>query len=96
MTGTICKRPRGRPTPIIQLAADPELSPEERLALCVVVQAAFDLARLRRKKTDLLQVERGVWLDLDELLAFFRSRWCNVLLGTTGMSGVELLERMGL
>lgn len=93
MEAGIYKTPQGRPTPMNRLASDPELHPEERLALCIVAQAAHDLRRMKEKKKRTMQIE-GDWLDQDDLVAFFRSRWCSLLLNTTGMSGTELLEKL--
>lgn len=73
--------------PVQKLAADQELEPFERLALSVVALAAHDLRRVRGSGESLLPIGSGTILNNDELHLFFRSRWCNVLLCTTGMSG---------
>ena len=80
---------RGRPIPREEYDGEPH----ENLAVAVVAQAVKDAQDLASGKLiPLVSVSASKW----ELINFFRSKWCDTLLGCTNVSGEEIIERMHL
>jgi hypothetical protein len=84
------KPKRGRPD--TKILNDRELTPHENLALSIVGTAVADAKRLRANKAP----KSTKVVDQFELLNFFRSRWCAILLGTTEITGEDIMDKVGL
>ena len=72
-----------------------ELTPWENLAMAIVQLAVSDAKVLTERgvaKATLGHRPVSKW----ELINFFRSRWCAVLLGLTELDGDAIAERTGL
>lgn len=71
------------------------LLPHEALAIAIVQQAVRDTKDcVENRPYYIAQEATGV--NKYELLNFFRSKWCGILLGTTELEGEEIIERTGL
>lgn len=66
----------------------------ENLALAIIEQAIRDAKALMRGRV-VLASRGGRIITVDEMLRFFHSKWCDVLLGTTGVTGEDVAERIG-
>lgn len=59
------------------------------LAAAIVLQADRDLKKVRKKGPF---VENCMFINEDSLLKFFRSDWCRMLLGDTGITGDAIIK----
>lgn len=82
------RKPRGR----YITTESSELPPHLNLAMAIVAQAIRDGHRVVAGTG----VKRAPQATRFELINFFRSQWCGVLLGCTELTGEELIERIGL
>lgn len=74
---------------------DDEVDPLVNLATAIVYQAVRDAFAIAGKGVlDVPQEATGV--NKYELLNFFRSRWCGILIGCTELETETLIERTGL
>lgn len=69
-----------------------ELPAHLNLALAIVGQAVRDGRSIVRRNS----VSRAPQATRWELINFFRSQWCGVLLGCTDLTGEDIMERIGL
>ena len=81
-------KPRGHYNTVVTQ----EMPPHLNLALTIVSQAVRD----GRRVVAGTGVKRAPQATRFELINFFRSQWCGVLLGCTELTGEELIERIGL
>lgn len=68
--------------------------PYENLAIAIIAQAISDAEALMRGQT-VFTSRCGRLITVEEMLRFFHSKWCDVLLGTTGFTGEDVAERIG-
>lgn len=87
-------RVKPRKVKIHRNSAEFECSPHENLALAIVAQTIND-ARAMMDGRKVYASEGGGSVSEWELLNFFQSKWCDVLLGTTDLTGEDIAERIG-
>lgn len=77
-----------------KICNDPGFASYEALAAGIVAQAVADSKRLLQEKqaykTD------GMNITQQELVLFFESSWCDILLGTTDLNGHRVREMVGI
>lgn len=72
-----------------KLRNDRCINPHVALALAIVAVAAEDALDIERgEQVSVYGVITSPW----ELLNFFRSKWCSVLLGTTDLNGEDFIK----
>lgn len=72
---------------------DPELEPYQNLAAAIVVQAKQDAKRLNGQSEAILENQR---ITAKELIRFFESAWCSMLLGDTELDGSDIRKMVGI
>ncbi len=72
---------------------DPELEPLQNLAAAIVVQAKQDAKRLDGREKAYLDNQ---WVTAKELVRFFESAWCSMLLGDTELEGRDIRKMVGI
>ena len=89
------KNKRGLGAALNQILDDTELRPYENLAMGIVAQAVTDSRKILQGKKVYAQ-HGGQIIDQGELIHFFESRWCDVLLGTTDLTGHDIRRTVGI
>lgn len=70
---------------------DEELSPHENLAAAIIRRAVMDARRIN----DGRDLDHGDLYRKGEITRFFNSRWCDILLCTTTLSGEDIRKAVG-
>ena len=87
-------KPRKQPMGAInKFYGDPELEPFQNLAAAIVIQAKQDARRLNGKDKAYLENQ---WITAKELIRFFESAWCSMLLGDTELEGSDIRKMVGI
>ena len=67
-------------------------SPVKELALSVIITAVYDYIRLKNNDATKMALTDGSCIAKDELEDFFRSEWCDFLLGELRLTGTDILN----
>lgn len=86
-----CKQPISGA--IKKFYGDPELEPYQNLAAAIVIQAKQDAKRLNGRKQAIMDNQL---INSSELIRFFESAWCSMLLGDTALEGSEIRKLVGI
>lgn len=70
---------------------DERLTPYENLAAAIIRRAIMDARRIDLGK----QSQRDSHYYKSEILIFFKSKWCGVLLSTTTLTGDDIRKAVG-
>jgi len=78
-----------------QRLVNEELAPWEHLGMAIVIQAAQDAQDLQKGRQH-PNSEGCAIISEVELIRFFESKWCGILLGTTDLTGQDVRRMVGI